>query len=305
MFLLKKLLVAWAVPPGLFVTLLLIGAIFSRRHKSQMAFLLFVAMGIYLVSIAPVSNLLLSSLESQYTVPAADDLRESNAYVVLGGGTNEKGVDIFGQGTLTSESTARLVAAFRLYRMVHKPIIISGGPATPSGVSEAEIGRRFLVKLGVRNNHIMIETRSRDTQENAAYTRELCVGKGIGKIVLVTSAYHMKRAMMLFAPLFRDVTPCPCDFRESRNLTEIRDFFPGAGSFYGSSTALRERLGILFYKIKFWRKNPANTEAKGLGDGTDDLRDGWAQSALSLSQGRPGSGYRLPTSDAIFWSGRA
>lgn len=261
MFLVKKLLAALFVPPGLFVVLLLIGAFFTRKRRAQTVFLLFLAAGVYLASIVPVANFLLSPLESQYAVPGVDDLRTGQAYVVLAGGINDKASDIFGQGTLSSDSTARLVAAYRLYRISRKPIIISGGPAYLSRTPESEIGKRFLVKLGVRNDHIMIETRSRDTQENAIYTKEICAGKGISKIVLVTSAYHLKRAMLLFMPFFHDVTPCPSDIRTSEDEVRIRDFFPDAESFHTTSIALRERLGILFHKIKLWRKNPTNMEA--------------------------------------------
>lgn len=262
MFLLKKFLAAWVLPPGLCVALLLVGAIFSRKHKAQMVFLLFMAMGTYLASLGPVADSLLIPLERQYTVPDMDDLRESQAYVVLMGGMADKGTDVFGHGTLAGDSTARLAAVYRLYRMARKPIIISGGPAVPSGFPESEIGKRFLIKLGVRSDHIMIETRSRDTHENARYTKELCTGKGISKIVLVTSAYHTKRAMMIFAPLFRDVNPCPSDFRVSGGQSGVRRFFPNAESFHGTSTALRERLGILFHRMSFWRKNPSNGEGK-------------------------------------------
>lgn len=263
MFLLKKLLASLLVPPGLFILLVLIGTVFSRKHKAQMTFLLFLAAGVYLASIAPVANFLLSPLESRYGIPAVDDLRTSAAYVVLGGGTSDKGVDIFGKGTLSSDSTARLAAVYRLYRLSPKPIIISGGPAYPARAPESEIGKRFLVKLGIRNDHIMTETRSRDTQENAIYTKELCARKGFGKIVLVTSAYHLRRAMLLFTPLFNGVTPCPAGIKSSRDNVRIRDFFPDTDSFHATSIALRERLGILFYGIKLWRRSPARMEASG------------------------------------------
>lgn len=262
MFILKKLLTALFVPPGLLVVVLLIGAYFLRKRKAQTVFLLFLAAGVYLASIAPVANFLLSPLEGQYAAPGVDDLRTAQAYVVLGGGASDKAVDIFGRGTLSSDSTARLVAAYRLYRLSRKPIIVSGGRAYPSRTPESEIGKRFLVKLGVRSDHIMTETRSRDTQENVIYTKDLCAGKGISKIVLVTSAYHLKRAMFLFTPFFNDVIPCPSDIRTSEDKAGIRDFFPDAASFYATSIALHERLGLLFYKIRFWRKNPANMEAK-------------------------------------------
>jgi uncharacterized SAM-binding protein YcdF (DUF218 family) len=65
--------------------------------------------------------------------------------------------------------------------MARKPIIISGGAAVPSGIPESEIGKRFLTKLGIRSDRIMIETRSRDTHENASYTKELCAGKGVAE----------------------------------------------------------------------------------------------------------------------------
>lgn len=294
MFLLKKLLAAWALPPGLFVILLLIGAVYSRRHKTHMAFLIVMAMGVYLASIAPVANSLLLPLENHYTIPASDDLRGAHAYVVLAGGANDKGVDIFGRGTLSGDSTARLAAAYRLYRIARRPIIISGGPATPSGIPEAEIGKRFLVKLGVRSDHIMIEIRSRDTQENAIYTKELCAGKGISKIVLITSAYHMKRAMILFTPIFRDVIPCPSDFKASRDQQGIRDFFPSVESFHGTSIALHERLGILVTKIKLWRKSPTNMEARSWENETSGRYEGRSKPVLLINRKRVASLYCLP-----------
>lgn len=219
-----------------------------------MFLLLFLSTGIYLASTVPVANLLLSSLESQYPVPALEDLRTTEAYVVLVGGTNDKALDIFGQGTLSSDSTARLVTAYRLYRISGKPIIISGGSARPSTLPEAEIGKRFLLKLGLRKDHIMVETGSRDTEENAAFTRDLCKGKGISKITLITSAYHLKRAVILFAPSFDKVVPCPADVKTPGDKLRVRDFFPDVSSLHNSSIALREHLGILFYKIKLWRK---------------------------------------------------
>lgn len=260
MFLLKKFVASLITPPGLFIILLIIGAFLNRRHKGKMAILLLLSFGLYLTSIGPVANLLLSPIENQYSIPFLDDLRTTDAYVVLGGGTNDKGVDIFGQGTLSNDSTARLIAAYRLYRMVHKPIIITGGPAYPGRVPESEIEKRFLVKLGVRNDHVMTEIKSRDTYENAIHTKELCVDRGISRIVLVTSAYHLKRAMLLFSPLFSDVTPCPAGFRTSPDEIRLRDFFPSADSLHSVSIASRERLGILFYEVKFWRENWTKTK---------------------------------------------
>jgi uncharacterized SAM-binding protein YcdF (DUF218 family) len=282
MFLLKKLLASWVLPPGLFVTLLLIGAVACRKRKGQMVFLSFMALAIYLASIGPVSNSLLLPLESQYPVPATDDLQGGEVYVVLGGGANEKGADIFGDGTLTGDSTARLVAAYRLYRMTPKPILITGGPSTPSGIPEAEIGKRFLAALGVENGHILVETRSRDTRENAAYTKELCAEKGIKKIVLVTSAYHMRRAMLLFGPLFHKITPCPTDFRACENSVGIRRFFPSTENFYNSSIALHERLGVFFYKT-IGRKNRTNVEARNREHRTDRPLEGSWICALPFS----------------------
>jgi uncharacterized SAM-binding protein YcdF (DUF218 family) len=251
MFLIKKLLTSLIVPPGLFISALLIGALFSRKRKIPTTLLLLSAFLLYLASIAPVANTLLSPLENHYPVPAPEDLQTCEAYIVLGGGVYDGANDLFGKETLSADSTSRLVAAYALYQVVRKPVIVSGGPAYPDEVPESEIARRFLVRLGVRSEDIAVESRSRDTYENALYTGELCSGRGIDRIVLVTSAYHLKRAALLFSRYFKDITPFPADFRISRGPARLRDFFPDIGSLHGTSIALREALGILFYKIKF------------------------------------------------------
>lgn len=252
MFLLKKILTSLLVPPGLFIILLLLGAFFNRRYKKMAVMLLLLCAGLYLASITPVANYLLAGLESRYALPTVDDLRASEAIVVLGGGTQETAADLFGSGVLSPDSTARMIAAYRLYRMAPKLIIISGGPGYPGRIPESETEKRFLAQLGVKSDHIIVETRSRDTFENAVYTKELCTGKGIERIVLVTSAYHLKRAILLFSPHFENIRPCPAGFMASLDKNGLRDYLPNIGNYYGTSIALRERLGILFYEVRSW-----------------------------------------------------
>lgn len=202
---------------------------------------------IYLVSINPVGELLLNPLETQYPLPSIDEIRQCNAYIVLGGGTNETGPTIDGKGMPEGDALARVIAGYRLYLIFRKPIIVSGGGA-PGHEPSAVTMKRFLVSLGVNERHIYTESRSQDTYENARYTSELCGENQFKRVLLITSAYHMRRSMMLFGKFFKDVTPYPTGFRADKTYHPAH-FLPNARHMEDVEVAIREYLGILFYTV--------------------------------------------------------
>jgi uncharacterized SAM-binding protein YcdF (DUF218 family) len=150
---------------------------------------------------------------------------------------------------------ARLVTAVRIQRQLNIPIIVSGGSVYAGDAPEAPVVGRFLVDLGVRENQLLLESRSRDTQENASYCREIMRQRGFRRPLLVTSAYHMRRSIQAFQKAGVPVTPLPAQFMTDgakaslwSSLSHLEeDFSPGAGSLLNSATALREYFGLLFY----------------------------------------------------------
>ena len=79
--------------------------------------------------------------------------------------------------------------------------------------------------------------------------KELAEKHKISKIVLITNAYHMKRSKMLFDKHFKEILPFPAGYKISDIKYDIYSYMPSAKNIFDISTALKEYLGILFYKI--------------------------------------------------------
>ncbi|MCX5811606.1 MAG: YdcF family protein [Proteobacteria bacterium] len=245
-FILKKIITCAIVPPGCFIVLLLIFAVFLKKKSRFFALLL--AVLLYSGSIQPAGDLLLMPLEYAYRPPTLAEVKTGNAYVVLGGGVNDFAPDLDGEGTPGSEAFLRLICAYRLYRIDKKPIIISGGIIFERR-SEAAIAKRILLSLGVNEKDILMEEKSKDTFENAKYVKELSDKHGINRIVLITSAFHMKRSMMLFNNFFKGTIPCPTGHSTSKTKYDLLSYLPNAGNLSAIAIAMKEYMGILFYTI--------------------------------------------------------
>jgi uncharacterized SAM-binding protein YcdF (DUF218 family) len=156
--------------------------------------------------------------------------------------------DIDGKGVPSGEALSRLVCAYRLYRVDRKLIIFSGGKVF-GGQPEAKVAKRILLSLGVNEKDIIAETESRDTYENAKFVKVITEKHEINRIVLVTSAFHMKRSVMLFGKFFKGTIPYPTAYNTSRAEYNILSYLPDAGNMASLALALKEHLGILFYKL--------------------------------------------------------
>jgi uncharacterized SAM-binding protein YcdF (DUF218 family) len=238
--------VACIVPPGILIVLCLVLAFFAK--KKMRLFLILFACVIYALSIAPTAKLFIAPLEKGYTIPSVDTIRQCDAYVVLGGGTNEEEPTLDGKGMPLGDALSRVMGAYRVYLLFPKPIIISGGG--PFGREpEADITKRFLISLGVKEKDIIAESKSQDTFENARFTRDICTEKRFGKILLFTNAYHMSRSSLLFRKHFVDFVPYPTGFRNLYGSYGFFSFLPEVSSMAVIALAAKEYLGILFYRI--------------------------------------------------------
>ncbi|TAN43724.1 MAG: YdcF family protein [Nitrospirae bacterium] len=249
MFALKKLIAPFLLPPGIFILILLIAGVWLLCRKNWKFGLLnvFTACLMWFMSINPVYDMVLRSLESEFKVP--QDI-EGDVIVLLGGGVNDEAPDFSGYGTPHSDMYARIITAVRLQKKLNAPIIISGGKVFDHKKAEAPVIRRFLTDLGVPKENVIIEDKSRDTIENAGFTLVICGQKGFKKPVLVTSAYHMKRSVMSFKLAGLDVVPFPADFKTWKNKKYgWNDYLPD--KFEVMNTAIREYIGILYYKLAY------------------------------------------------------
>jgi uncharacterized SAM-binding protein YcdF (DUF218 family) len=116
--------------------------------------------------------------------------------------------------------------------------------------AEAVIIKRFLLDLGVPADKIIMEDKSRDTIENAKYTVKIFEKLNYKKPILVTSACHMKRAIMSFRKVGVEVLPVPSNFRTWKNKRYgWESYLPG--NFDDANTAIHEYLGLIFYRFAY------------------------------------------------------
>jgi uncharacterized SAM-binding protein YcdF (DUF218 family) len=245
MFAFKKLVAPFLLPPGIFILILTVSGIFLLKKSRKAGFLCIgVGVSLWLLSVSPVSNALMGGLESGLTIPANP---RGDVIILLGGGIYEGVQDLTGIGAPSGDTLARIVTAVRLQKRLHIPVIVSGGAVFPWTTAEALVDRRFLTDLGVPGDKILVDDKSRDTFENARYVRKVCEERHFSAPLLVTSAYHMRRALLMFSLFNMKVTPVPAGFRTGKSKYGWADYLPG--DLRDSMVACREYLGLLYYRV--------------------------------------------------------
>ncbi len=241
-----KILTQILLPPGIFLLLLLLTSYYFYKNGWKKASIinLSISLLIYLSFIEPFQDYFYRILEKDLSLNARP---EGDVIVVLGGGVYENSPDLTGNTVPSDEALARIVLAYRLYKNLHLPIIVTGGKLTETDVTEAEVSKRFLVEFGVSDKDIIIEDKSRTTKENAMLTREILKKHNFKRPILVTTAYHMKRAILCFRLYNIDVIPAPCSFKTiNKTGYKVFNYIPGPANPF---PPLKEILGILYMKI--------------------------------------------------------
>jgi uncharacterized SAM-binding protein YcdF (DUF218 family) len=237
------------LPPGIFVAVLLLLSLrwAARRQWEPGVLSLFLAAALYSLSIGPVADRLITGLEERYAIPARP---EGDSIVLLGGGVYGQAADLTGLGFPSEEMLPRVVTAARLQRRLGVPVVVSGGKVFDHLDAEAPVVARVLSDLGVPREKILVEAKSRDTVENARRTKEILAGNGLRRPLLVTSAYHMRRAVAVFEKAGVTVTPVPAGFRTWKGKPyPWVSYLPSSGALLTSTNALREYLGLLYCRI--------------------------------------------------------
>ena len=155
-----------------------------------------------------------------------------------------------GNSGLIDESD-RLLQGLRLYRAGKAPLLVCTGGAR-GGTPEAQGMGRLLQEWGVPSGAILLEEHSLNTRENAVFTYSALKARGIGRILLVTSALHMPRAAAVFRKAGFEVNPAAADFRTGWGEASLWDWLPKARNLERSDRALREWIGLLVYRLRGW-----------------------------------------------------
>ncbi len=201
-----------------------------------------------LSGILPVGTLMLRPLEDRFP-QWSPDAPAPTGIVVLGGSTNERIAAERGRVTISDAADRMTEAVILSRRYPEARMVFTGGTALLTGgtLSEAADVRRLWIALGIAPERITTESQSRNTDENARFTKALIDPKPGESWLLVTSAYHMPRAVGLFRANGFPVVPYPVDYRTTGT---VRDFEPSADIAKGIARfdmASREWVGLLAY----------------------------------------------------------
>jgi uncharacterized SAM-binding protein YcdF (DUF218 family) len=174
-------------------------------------------------------------------------LKTANAIVVLGGGRRLDEAE-YGGDTLNALSLERLRYAAFLHRASGLPILATGGKPGGGSAAEGRIMQHILqTEYGIPAR--WIEDASLTTWDNARLSAPLLEQAGAQRIVLVTHAWHLRRALPLFEAQGLGVVPAGIQFSRT-GVNAIADILPTAAGLRDSHFALYEWLGVLWYKLR-------------------------------------------------------
>ena len=249
-----KFICGFIIPPGGIITLLLILNIFMYVKKIRCKYLLSVIIAIfYLLTTPLVAFYLTKPLENAYPSYTIEEIKaqKPDAIIMLGGGAINNVMDIDGEDGLVSGSVAnRMITVMRLQKELHIPVILSGGKVYEDTGREADIEYRIFKGMGIEENKLFLENQSRNTVENARFSKVIIEEKAFTKPVLITSAFHLPRSAMIFEREGIKTIPVATDYQLSGKIKfNIFSLSPGINSLYISCTSIREYLGILALKF--------------------------------------------------------
>jgi uncharacterized SAM-binding protein YcdF (DUF218 family) len=237
------------LPPSGLLILMAVG--FLIVEKRRILGFLCIASGfflLYALCLGPVSDALIRPLENMYPPLTDTGNIHARAIVVLSGGVRDPSLPGL-EPEPADASLERLVQGVVLYRKLRIPLVFVGGsgdPARPE-LKEADAMAHTALGLGVPARFIHVENSARNTLESARALKRLLESS---RVILVTSAYHMKRAVAFFKKQGLDVVPAPTDYRAERRTLTGYSFIPRLDNLYASSAALSEYLSYRWYGMR-------------------------------------------------------
>jgi uncharacterized SAM-binding protein YcdF (DUF218 family) len=224
--------------------------VISRWRRAALGMLWLGLAVLGLLGFEAVPHALLRPLENQYPVPSAAVVDRHVGVLVLGGATQHpRSYQAHAQVPL-GEAAERMSVPVGLLRQHPKlALVFSGGEGRlwVTGLTEAELARAFYQEQGVDLARVTLEAGSRTTRENARQVAALLGARCQEPWLLVTSAWHMPRAVAEFESVGCRVTPYPVDFRTGAS-TAWSDYAL-ARSLMQWQTALHEWLGLAVYAL--------------------------------------------------------
>jgi len=251
---LSSFLTNLVIPLNLCIALLLAGAVLFVARWRKTAFAVAAAgLSWALFWSLPASSLWAGGrLEQLYPYQMPTNLPTAQAIVVLGGSTANSRRNWF-EPYVSATASPRIDPAAILYKEHRAPLVVVSGGALEGDVSEAQIMTTALTRQEVPESAIVMESRSFTTHENAVFTTEKLKERDIQRILLVTSALHMPRAMAVFKKQGVSAVAAPSAPQiVVPNDPSFSFWQPNMRALAASRSIVKEYVGLLVYWVRGW-----------------------------------------------------
>jgi uncharacterized SAM-binding protein YcdF (DUF218 family) len=248
----SKILGFFAIPSNFIILIGIAGVLLLRTRYARAGWRLAIGSLLLLAifGLSPAGNALIVPLEQRF--PAWEHGGGAPHGIIVLGGAISPDVSHARNDVALNEAAERMTAAVDLARRYPQArIIFSGGSAAVvfAELPEAEFAQRLFESLGIAPGRLLAEDRSRNTVENAAFSRAMAQPKPGERWLLVTSAYHMPRSIGVFRTAGFPVEAYPVDWRTRGTADALRPFATLGDGLRRTDTAMREWVGLMAYWI--------------------------------------------------------
>ncbi|MFQ5936561.1 MAG: YdcF family protein [Acidiferrobacterales bacterium] len=249
----QQIVALFLLPPGGLVSIGLLGFLIFSKWRTAGSIVIASSLTLLFALSIPLTSLQLTAAVEAYTEPLYPDAvgeasKHAQAIVILGGGRYAHAPE-YGSDTVNWRTLVRLRYGARLHRQTGLPMLVSGGSMHGEEIPEAALMQSVLIddyKIAPRWQ----ESRSRNTLENALFSKALLQAASVKHVILVTHALHMRRAVWAFEQVELTVTAAPTEFRTlAKGDRGIHGYLPSASGLFWSSAALRERMAYRWYRM--------------------------------------------------------
>ena len=252
-FYLSKALNFFIHPINILGLLSILTFVLFALNKKVAKFIGVIMLGAWVgVGYVPIPNYILTYLENSVPRPSNFDINNFDCIIILGGGTGSGLSPLLRDEASLGSAAERVTKAVEFSRKnKNLKILFSGfsGDIFHNGLSESEVASRFFDEQGVKKTDLLFDNHSRNTYENAVFTKKIIAEHDLKKPLLITSALHMPRAASTFSAVFGmdRITFYPVDY----NTTGEVEWFSyswrsGIGRWY---SVLKELFGIFSYRV--------------------------------------------------------
>ena len=247
-------------PIGFIWLLLVVSTIWAgrKRLRGLTIFLGIICLLIVVIGSTPLGEWLVGSMERPYVVKNAEAAPVGDVVLMLGGTHHPSRGGVFGLGLNTTAD--RIITAVELVRQKKAPVLVLGGggyiDAHGKPETEARLVEEWIKQWKVLESPVMVLGICKNTHDEAVHMKALAAERGWKRILLVTSATHMKRAEAVFKKEGMSVVPVACNFLVEGNdfkaVEPSYSFFPKVDGFIFLGQYLHEKIGSMVYRLRGW-----------------------------------------------------